>query len=240
MQVDAITLIPMAAVEAHGPHLPLGTDCIIAEGIIDHAASSDRSAHTVYRLPTLWLGASDEHAGNRGTLSLDSEQVIAQVFAIGEGLARCGIQRVVLFNAHGGNVALASIAALKLRTRFNMLAASIHWLDFGLPPGLVAPAPIIEDVHGGWIETSILLHIAPHLVAKELPPAALPVTPAPGLFPRGNIQWGWKTSDLAPDGYIGRPDLATAALGRALTVHAAERLVQTLHDLAKAPWAPRP
>ena len=237
---DAVALIPLAAVEAHGPHLPLGTDGIIAEGIIDHAASLDRSAHAVYRLPTLWLGASDEHADRRGTLSLDSEQIIGQIVAIGEGLARCGIRKTVLFNAHGGNVALASIAALKLRTRFSMLAASIHWLDFGLPPDLTAPAAVTEDVHGGWIETSILLHLASHLVAKEQPPAARAIPPSPGLFPSGNIQWGWKTSDLAPDGYIGRPDLATSALGKALTVYAAERLVQTLHNLAKAPWAPRP
>ena len=121
-----------------------------------------------------------------------------------------------------------------------MLVASAHWLDFGLPDGFTAPGSVMADVHGGWVETSILLHVNPQLVSKELPPPAPPATPTPSLFPNGNIQWGWKTSDLAQGGYIGWPDLATAAIGRALTAHAAERLVQTLCELADAKWAPQP
>ncbi|MSQ86682.1 MAG: creatininase family protein [Alphaproteobacteria bacterium] len=237
---QAITVIPLAAMEAHGPHLPLGTDGIIVDGILDHAAALDQSAHAVYRLPTLWLGASEEHVDHPGTLSLNAEQMISQIVAIGEGLAHCGLRRVMLFNAHGGNVAAAAIAALKLRTRFGMLVASAHWLDFGLPDGFTAPGSVMADVHGGWVETSILLHVNPQLVSKELPPPAPPATPTPSLFPNGNIQWGWKTSDLAQGGYIGWPDLATAAIGRALTAHAAERLVQTLCELADAKWAPQP
>jgi len=234
---DAVAIVPLAAMEAHGPHLPLATDGIIADGILDRAREVDKGRHDILRLPTLWLGASAEHADRAGTLSREPEAVIADIVAIGDGLARRGIVRAILFSAHGGNIALANIAALKLRTRNKMLTASTHWLDFGLPPALTPPAPVAGDVHGGWMETSILLHLAPRLV-KPGARAAEAQPPAPSLFPSGQINWGWMTSDIAPSGYAGRPDLATAVIGQALVDHAAERLIGLATELARAAWAP--
>lgn len=245
---DAVAIIPLAAVETHGPHLPLGTDGLIAEGILDRAAKLDTGASTFLRLPLVWLGASNEHADRPGTLSCEPEHLIAHIVAIAEGLARCGVHRVMLFNGHGGNVAAAAIAALKLRTRFDMLAASAHWLDFGLPARLTAPAPLAGDVHGGWVETSALLHLAPQLVVKDAIAARPATTPATCLFPSGPIDWGWKLDDLAihddakhhhGGGWIGRPDLATAELGHQLVDHAAHELVRALQEIAAAPWPPR-
>ena len=236
---EAVAVIPLGAVESHGPHLPLGTDGFIAEGILDRAQALDKSSGAYLRLPLLWLGASAEHADRAGTLSQEPEELIAAIVACGEGLAKCGVRRVVLFNGHGGNVAAGSIAALKLHTRLNMLAASAHWLDFGLPNSITPPASVAGDVHGGWIETSVLLHLAPQLVVKDKVSARTATTPAPGLFPNGPIHWGWKLDDLADTkegGWIGRPDLATADLGRALADHAAEALLVLLRDIAAAPW----
>ncbi len=232
---DGVAVIPLAAVETHGPHLPLGTDGLIAEGIL--ARAGERIAARVAVLPTQWLGASAEHSDLAGTLSCEPEHLIAAIVCLGEGLARAGIKRVVLFNGHGGNMALGSIAALKLRTRFGMLAASAHWLDFGLPPNLVPPAPLLRDVHGGWAETSVLLHLAPQLVKKESATANGALTPAPSLFPSGPIAWGWKIGDLAEGGWIGRPDLATPELGRALVDHAAGALAELIDELSAARWS---
>ncbi len=233
---NSVAIIPLAAMEAHGPHLPLATDGLIVEGILDRAAERDTTKAPVYCLPSLWLGASSEHADYAGTLSVEPELLIAQIVSIGEGLALRGVRRVLLFNAHGGNVALGNIAALKLRTEFEMLAANVHWLDFGLPGALTPPSSVQEDIHGGWVETSILLHLAPDLVKRDVATANPPSPPASSLFPKGPVNWGWKSSDLAPGGWIGRPDLAEAVLGEAMVDHAAQRLCDVLTELAATKW----
>ncbi len=235
---ETVALLPLAAVESHGPHLPLGTDAIIADGIIDRAASLDVGRRQqVLRLPPLWLGSSAEHADRAGTLSQEAEPLIAQVVAIGEGLAHAGIRRMVLFNGHGGNVPAAAIAALRLRSRFGMLAASVHWLDFGLPEEIAEPAA--EDVHGGWIETSMIMHLAPRLVVAEAVAANPPSAPSSALYPSRPVTWGWKSDDLAPGGWVGRPDLASVEKGSLLLDHAATRLVALLDQIARTPWPVR-
>jgi creatinine amidohydrolase len=232
---DGVAVIPLASLETHGPHLPLGTDGLIAEGIL--ARASKLITARAVSLPTLWLGASAEHADHAGTITCEPEQMIAAILDLGDGLARAGITRVVLFNGHGGNVALGSIAALKLRTGFGLLAASAHWLDFGLPPGFSTPAPLARDVHGGWVETSVLLHLAPQLVKKQAAKANEALAPAQSLFPSGPIAWGWKIGDLAEGGWIGRPDLATEDIGKALVDHAAGALARLVDEMAAAKWA---
>ncbi len=232
----AVAVLPLGAMETHGPHLPLATDTLIAEGILDRAQALDQSAEPILRLPPLWIGASAEHADHAGTVSIEPETLIAHIQDIGEGLARAGVKRVLLFNGHGGNIAAALIAALKLRTRFGMLAASAHWLDYGLPTDMTAPAGVKEDVHGGWIETSVMLHLTPSLVGKGAAAAAAP--PAPSLFPSGPVNWGWMTSDLTPSGWIGRADLADVDLGRRMVEHAARATLATLRELAAAAWGP--
>jgi creatinine amidohydrolase len=238
VRAGAVAILPLGAMETHGPHLPLGTDSIIADGILDRAAELDTHDTPVLRLPVVWLGASAEHGDHAGTLSIEPELLIAHIVDIGAGLARAGITRVMLFNAHGGNVAACMIAALRLRTRFNMLAASAHWLDFGLPPNLVPPAPATEDVHGGWIETSVMQHLAPRLVVIEESAARPQRSAAPSLFPQGPVNWGWKIDDLTPNdgkaGWIGRPDLATAVAGKMMVDHAARGVIRALYDIASS------
>ncbi|MAJ64963.1 MAG: creatininase [Alphaproteobacteria bacterium] len=239
---ETVAILPLAAIETHGPHLPLGTDVIIAEAIVDKAAQAlelvDQEKISVM-LPTLWLGASDEHADRAGTLTQDAELLIGQIVAIGGQLAASGINRLVLLNAHGGNKAAAEIAALRLRRDFDMLVAYPHWAQFGLPEALPADLPTRGDVHGGWQETAILMAVREDLVADDERTDFAATGPIAGsLFPKGRIGWGWMTSDMNPDGAIGRADLATPMLGAALLDHLGPALANLILELSAMSWPP--
>ena len=238
LSADTVVILPLGAMESHGPHLPLGTDGTIAELLLDRASERHTGPTTMLRLPLLWLGASAEHAHNAGTLSTEPEALIAQIVEIGKGLHRAGARRIVLFNGHGGNIALARIAILKLRTRFDMLAAHAHWLDFGLPADLTPPTPVRADVHGGWVETAVMLHLAPTLVDMKTARAQPARPPSPLLSPAGPLAWGWRSDDLGGS-WIGNPELGTAEIGHKLANHAADKLNTLVTELAAAPWPSR-
>ncbi|MEO1194273.1 MAG: creatininase family protein [Pseudomonadota bacterium] len=234
---SSVAILPLGAVETHGPHLPLGTDTLIAEALLDQALGDWPEAPPhLLRLPALWLGASGEHEQGRGTLSLEADATIGLIEAIGGQVARTGVQRLLLFNAHGGNVAVSQIAALNLRRQHGLLVASAHWLDFGLPGGVEQPSPPAEDVHGGWMETSLLLHLAPEVVRREEIADNPAQTPAPSLYPAGPVSWGWRTSDLVTGSWVGYPEAANAAIGAAMSAYVVIHLRRLLSDLAAADW----
>lgn len=234
---QAVAVLPLGAIEAHGPHLPLGTDTILAERLLDDAEPALAGLPvTVLRLPALWLGASSEHADQAGTVSIEAEVLIANVCAAATAVANVGVRRLLMLSAHGGNTAALTIAALRARRACGLLVAHPHWLDFGLPETLKPPAPVREDVHGGWLETALMLHLAPHLVAMDLADPNPARQIGPSLYPYGPVPWAWLVEDLANGGWSGRPDLATAEIGRRLSEHIVSGVAQLVHDLARAPW----
>ena len=235
--IGTVAVLPLGSTEAHGPHLPLGTDSIIVEGLLDAAAerlAGDRV--TALRLPLIPVGVSEEHLASPGTESLTAEQFIAAVAATGADVAGAGVSRLLLVNGHGGNISAANIAALRLRRSHGMLVANLHWLDLGLPADLDPPTSVAADVHGGWIETSVMMHLRPDLVSSPLPAARPAQPPIPILFPTGPVSWGWEMADLGGADFAGRPDLARADIGARLVAHAAGLLAQMMEDVALAPW----
>tara|TARA_R110000787_G_scaffold16622_68_gene51925 strand:- start:5784 stop:6641 length:858 start_codon:yes stop_codon:yes gene_type:complete len=217
-----VALLPVGAFENHGPHLPLGTDHIIADELsVRIAASLDEA---VVRLPGIWLGVSGEHVSDdkapQATLSIEAGTLIDQIDGIAAGLTRVGIRHLLLLNGHGGNIAALNIAILNVRRKHGVLAANAHWLDFGLPDDLDAPTETRADVHGGWLETALMLAIRPELVRLDKATANPAIGGGSLLFPAGPVQWGWKTDDLATGGWVGRPDLATPETGQQLLAHA--------------------
>ncbi|MGB0696483.1 MAG: creatininase family protein [Rhodospirillaceae bacterium] len=241
----AVAVLPCGALETHGPHLPLGTDLVLAERLADLLVTDmeqDQSTGVgpVLRLPALWLGASAEHGAGLGTLSQPEESLIAALSGLWRGLVQSGVRKVLMLNAHGGNVPSLAIAALRARAEYGLLAAAVHWLDFGLPDDLVPPSPAREDVHGGWLEMSLMLALAPEQVGSE-PPEAAPVTAlaktgVAALYPMGPAGWGWMTGDLSGKSWAGRPDLGSAALGAKIAAHAVAGFRRTLEDLSSADW----
>ncbi|TAM90073.1 MAG: creatininase family protein, partial [Candidimonas sp.] len=167
---DPVALLPVAAVEQHGPHLPLSTDVTIGAGIVRAAMEELRRRDQnvdVLLMPPLALGASLEHTHFPGTLSLSAEQAIAQIVAVGGGAARAGIRRLLIFNSHGGNRAAIDAAALQLRAEWNLLAAKVSYYRFAVPPDVLGAEELAYGLHGGALETSLMLHLAPGMVHRD-------------------------------------------------------------------------
>ncbi len=133
---DRIAVLPVAAVEQHGPHLPVGVDTYIAEAYLARVRALLPADFPAVFLPVQAIGASDEHRAFRGTLTLSPQTALAAFIEIGESVHRAGIRKLVIINSHGGNIALIDLAARQLRVRHSMLAVHASWGRFGYPEGL--------------------------------------------------------------------------------------------------------
>ncbi|NIW24071.1 MAG: creatininase family protein, partial [Gammaproteobacteria bacterium] len=162
-----VALLPVAAIEQHGPHLPLATDAVINAGIVTEAMQRLPDDLSVLVLPALNVGSSLEHTAFAGTLSIDAETLLAMWRQLGACVARAGIRKLVILNTHGGQTALVDLAALQLRAAHAMLVARANYLRFGTPAGLFSEQELTGDVHGGLVETSLMLHLRPDLVRQD-------------------------------------------------------------------------
>ncbi|WP_018266713.1 creatininase family protein [Methylosinus sp. LW4] len=231
-----IAVLPIAAVEQHGPHLPVGVDAEIMRGMIERVVDRLPDDLDALFLPLQAIGVSIEHGDFPGTLSLSHETALRLLCEIGEGVARAGCRKLVLLNSHGGNSALISQAALELRIRRELLAVSCSWHRFGYPDGLFGEEEIRLGIHGGEIETSLMLALAPDFVDVA---RARHFRSASADFERDftwlradrPIGFGWKTQDLSKEGAIGDAAAASAAKGEAAADYWATAFVELLRDV---------
>lgn len=219
-----VAVLPLGAVEQHGPHLPLDTDARIAEGVLDAAWAHMDSDLPVLTLPSVHVGMSAEHLSFPGTLSADSETVTRYVVAIGESVARAGVRKLVLLNAHGGQTHVLEAAALELRRSQAMLAVKANYFGFGVPADLVADHEIEHGIHGGLIETAMMLHLAPGAVRMDRAAnfGSLRADMAARqrhLRPGSRVGFAWLAQDLNADGVAGDAARADAATGARLLAH---------------------
>ncbi|MCA1338009.1 creatininase family protein [Pseudooceanicola marinus] len=235
----AVALLPVGASEQHGPHLPLSTDSVLGEGVA-RAAGPRVEAADVYLLPTITYAKSDEHLSYPGTLTLSAETLMATLVEIGRSVARAGVKRLVLLNAHGGNVPVLQIVARRLRIEEGMICVTAGWVTMGYPQGLVSPQEAAQGIHGGFVETAAMLHLAPDLVdmskAENFVPASARVAEENEVLRTlGPVGMGWVSQDLHPAGVAGNAAAATPEAGRALIGHAATRYAKLLDEVAAHP-----
>src|SRR5689334_5639286 len=230
----SVSILPVAATEQHGPHLPTGTDAFILQGILRAAMRSEGPTRGIV-LPLQPVGWSVEHGDFPGTLSLDADSLVSAWLDLGHWVKRTGSRRLVILNSHGGNAPLASLAAMRLRAELGMFVVTTHWEALARPNDLAPAGAPVQDWHAGWIETSVMLHLRPDLVAME---RALPgrLSHPTGLPPNGPAPWAWMAADLSANGVIGDPRCASAALGARLVERAVTGLDELLSHVAAATW----
>ncbi|HVC47640.1 MAG TPA: creatininase family protein [Terracidiphilus sp.] len=235
-QVDALPrettllVLPTAAIEQHGLHLPLATDTLINNLLLGKALEGVPAELPIFALPPICYGKSNEHLGFPGTLSVSAQTFLAVVRDIGASLASAGFRKLALYNTHGGNTALVEVLARDLRAEFGLRTFSL----FGSPGAAFEGVSAQERAYGfhaGEIETSFLLHAAPSLVHPEeftTNYIARVDRPEP-LKPEGSsANFAWLTRDIAPSGVLGDPSAATAEHGEQWSNDAAARIAELL------------
>ena len=160
-------MLPLAATEQHGPHLPLETDVLIGEAYLARVRELLPVALPVTFLPLQPVGISTEHIDYPGTLTLPTDVALKDWMAIGESVARAGIRKLVMVTSHGGNSAAMSLVAQDLRAHHGLLVVTTSWSRFGAPDGLFSAEEMRHGIHGGAVETSIMLARYPHTVRNE-------------------------------------------------------------------------
>ena len=233
-----IAVLPVAAVEQHGPHLPVGVDSYIAEAYLARVRALLPMGSPAVILPVQAVGASDEHKAFPGTLTLSPETALHACIEIGASVVSAGIRKLIIINSHGGNLAVIDLAARQLRVRHGVLAVHASWGRFGYPDGLFGQSERTHGIHGGDIETSIMLAAYPQLVRREKIADFRPATYAMERdytwlradFPAG---FGWMTQDLHASGAVGDAALATAEKGEAALSHGAKAFIELLSDVER-------
>ncbi|WP_099865477.1 creatininase family protein [Pararhizobium haloflavum] len=231
-----IAVLPLGAHEQHGPHLPFETDAIIAQGLAERVAGMLPAHLPVTFLPTEPVGYSIEHLDTPGTRSLRYDEAVERWIAIAGEMNRLGISKFVMLNAHGGNAPLMTIVATEARVRFDMLAVATSWTRFELAKNVIDPADKPFDIHGGLIETSMILALRPESVdmgkARDFPSFQRELAGTmTHLRAYGPHAFGWKAADLNPDGVVGDASAATAEKGERIIEQAARSFIELLEDV---------
>ncbi len=240
---QVVAVLPVAAIEQHGPHLPVSVDNTLLDGVIAAALPHLAPQVPVLFLPTQAVGKSNEHARYPGTLTLGVQTLIQVWTELGECVARTGIRKLLLFNSHGGQVSVMDIVARDLRVRHDMLVYSSNWFTMPMPDavsGLFSADEHRFGIHGGDMETSMMLALRAERVdmarAQDFSSTARQrALDYPILGDGRSARMAWQTQDINAQGAVGNAALASADKGRAVIDASGAALAQMLAEFARLP-----
>ena len=232
---DTVAILPTAAIEQHGPHLPVSVDTVINEGLVARAVTALEGA-PVLLLPTLCVGKSDEHVHFPGTLALDWKTTVELWRHVGLSVARAGVRRLLILNSHGGQVPIIHVVSRQLRIEAGLFATAVHWPALWSGKPELGREEEVHGIHGGQVETAMMLHLAPHLVkmekARNFRSWGADLDDRFGLLkPEGAVGFGWMSEDLNPAGALGDAAAATAELGAAIVDEVGARVAALVQEL---------
>lgn len=238
-----VALLPVGATEQHGPHLPLSVDSDLVDAVVGGALALLPAELPVLVLPTQKIGKSNEHARFPGTLSLSAETLIRLWTDIGDCVAASGVRKLLLFNAHGGQVGMMDIVARDLRARHDLIVYFSNWYDLPIPDTAMAPFDATErrfGVHAGDVETSMMLALQPRRVdmgqARNFVSTSQARADAFPILGNGrSAKLAWQMQDVNAMGAAGNAAAANADKGRALLDAAAQQLALLLAELSRLP-----
>lgn len=239
-QDTTIAILPLASTEQHGPHLPIATDTAINNGMLAELQQQLPDHLDVLVLPTQEIGKANEHKYGLGTLSLSAPLLIEAWTAIGQKVSEAGVKKIVLVNSHGGNSDIMSIVGREMRVRFDMMAVTTQWGRFPTPEGLYSDREKEFGIHGGDLETSLMLHFRPDLVKMDQAKDYVSVTESmvedyKHIRPAGSHGLAWIARDLHPEGTVGEASKATAEKGAATAQAQVAGFIELLEDVKKFP-----
>ena len=244
---QTIAVLPVAATEQHGPHLPLNVDTLLLDGVVAAALPKLAPALKVLFLPTQAVGLSPEHAAFPGTLTLKNETILRLWTDIAESVAAAGIRKLLLFNSHGGQVSVMDLVARDLRARLDLLVYSASWFNLPLrdAKGQDLSALFSADehrfgIHGGDIETSMMLALDPTRVdmtqAQNFASTSQDRAQKFDILGNGkSAKLGWQMQDYNPAGAVGNAAAASADKGRAVLESAGLSLARLLAEIEQLP-----
>ncbi|MDN5249526.1 MAG: creatininase family protein [Alphaproteobacteria bacterium] len=232
-----IAILPLGAFEQHANHLPLETDSIIVEGLINTLKQLIDTNNKILFLPVETIGYSPEHLFDERSKSLTYVEAIEKFFnAAAYCVKNHNIKKIIILNAHGGNSAIMNIVATELRYKLKILCVCTSWSRFKLPAGLITENERALDIHGGFIETSLMLHFAPNLVNMEKAENFNNkqqdfIKKFKYLRAYGTHYFGWLTPDLNSKGACGNAAKAKAKAGAIIANHICTELIELINDV---------
>ncbi len=236
----AVVVLPIASVEQHGPHLPLFTDSLIVQEVLDRSLALLPADLQIWMLPLLCYGRSTEHTAFVGTITLTSETLIKVLKDIAASVARSGFQRLAIVNGHGGNTEIIDFVIRDIRQETGLLVFALHvYLRVATPTTGLTEAEMTYGIHAGDLETSILLRCHPELVRRELAPSSLPAHLTTFKHPpfMGPLTFAWLTPDISQDGVLGDATLANPDKGERFLADAAQQVAGLLGDISEFSFA---